>query len=61
MSVEKKKYRFLFVEAFTLPSNSRFMPPRPGLSEGQRLMNYETIKHLLEDVEWDKHEGPLAS
>ena len=60
MSVEKKKYRFLFVEAFTLPTNSRFMPPRPGLSEGQRLMNYESIKHLLEDVEWDKHEGPLA-
>ncbi|MFH1488475.1 MAG: aspartate/glutamate racemase family protein, partial [Pseudomonadota bacterium] len=24
-----------------------------------RLMNYDSIKHLLEDVEWDLHEGPL--
>jgi Asp/Glu/hydantoin racemase len=60
MSNGKKKYRFLLIEAFSLPDNSRFRGPRRGLPKEQRLMNYESIKHLLEDVEWEYHEGPLA-
>jgi len=60
MSNGKKKYKFLLIEAFSLPDNSRFRGPRRGLPKEQRLMNYESIKHLLEDVEWEYHEGPLA-
>jgi Asp/Glu/hydantoin racemase len=60
MSDEKKKYRFLFVPAFRMPSNSRFMPPREGLTKEQRLMNHNNLSHLLVDVEWDMHEGALA-
>jgi hypothetical protein len=37
------------------------MPNRAGLPKEQRLMNYNNIDHLLEDVEWDLHEGALAS
>jgi allantoin racemase len=59
MSEEGKKYRFLLISAFKMPSDSRFLKPRTGTKE-QRLMNYQNVKHLLEDVEWDQHEGPLA-
>jgi allantoin racemase len=59
MSEEKKKYRFLLISAFKMPANSRFLKPRTGSKE-ERLMNYKNIKPLLEDVEWDQHEGPLA-
>jgi len=59
MSEEKKKYRFLLISAFKMPADSRFLKPRTGSKE-ERLMNYKTIKPLLEDVEWDQHEGPLA-
>jgi len=60
MPEQTKKYRFFFVSAFSMPSNSRFMPPRPGLSKEEWMMNYDNIKHLLDDVEWDYHPGPLA-
>lgn len=58
-----KKYRFLLVPAFRLPSDSRFMDTwhRMDLSKEQRLgANYNNIKHLLEDVEWNFHEGAVA-
>ena len=54
MSEENKKYRFLLIQAFTLPSRPK------GLPKEQALMNYDNFKHLLEDVEWDYHDGPLA-
>lgn len=59
MAEEKKKYRFLFVPAFRMPSDSRFLPQRAGLSKEERMMNYKNIKHLLDDIEWDMHEGVL--
>ncbi len=63
MAEEKKKYRFLFIQPFQLPTGSRFADKyhAAGLSKEQRLrMNYINIKHLLEDVEWDFHGGPTA-
>lgn len=61
MSEEKKKYRFLLIRAFMLPSNSEFMPTRADQPYEQRLINFnKSIEHLLENVEWDLHEGPRA-
>ena len=57
---KEKRFRFLFIPAFRMPENSRFMPRPAGLPKEKRMMNYENIKHLLEDVEWDLHEGALA-
>lgn len=63
MSKEEKRYRFLLIPPFRLPVDSRYAPLGPmrtDLPKEERLMNYENVKHLLEDVEWDLHEGPLA-
>ncbi len=65
MSNGKKDYRFLIIRAFTLPSNGRFKakaaPHLPAeLPKEQRMRFYENVKHLLIDVDWDLHEGPLA-
>lgn len=49
-----KKYRFLLIRAWTVPSRPKGQPKEEG------LQNYDKIKHLLEDVEWDLHDGPLA-
>ena len=57
---EEKKYRFLFIPAFRMPENSRFMPQHADHPKEKRLMNYENIKNLLEDVEWDLQKGALA-
>jgi allantoin racemase len=56
-----RKYRFLLIPAFRLPENSRFVKPRPGLPKEKKLMNYEQVKPLLEDVDWDLHEGALTT
>lgn len=47
---------------FHLPKDSphRTLLPADDLPKEQRLMNYENVKHLLEDVEWDLSPGPLA-
>ena len=63
MAEEKKKYRFLFIQPFQLPADSRFADKYhvPGLSKEDRMrMNYLNIRHLLQDVEWDFHGGPPA-
>lgn len=54
MPEEKKKYRFLLIHAFTMPSRPKGRPKK------QALRYYDNVKHLLEDIEWDLHEGPLA-
>ena len=64
MPTEEKKVRFLLIQAFKLPMNSKFrhmMPAGTDLPKEQRLSNYQNIKHMLEDVEWDLHDGVLAS
>ncbi len=60
MAAAEKPYRFFFSQAFHLPEDSPYLHrPVSGTKEA-RLMNYENVKHLLEDVEWDLHPGPLA-
>jgi allantoin racemase len=62
-AAERKKYRFLFIQPFQLPRGSRYADKYHSdvLTKEQRLrMNYLNIGHLLEDVEWDLHGGPMA-
>ena len=57
------KSRFLFIQPFQLPRASRYADPYHSdvLTKEQRLrMEYLNIRHLLEDVEWDFHGGPVA-
>ena len=58
MSIKKEKYRFLLIRPFTLPSEVK--SGRADLPKEQRLMDYDNVKHLLDDVDWDLHEGPLV-
>jgi allantoin racemase len=59
--VTQSKYRFCLIDAFRLSDESTAMPNnRPGLRKEQRLMNYDRVKHLLKDVEWDLNRGPQA-
>ncbi len=61
MPAEIKKFRFLLIHAFRLPKTAKcFTLPVDGPKETM-LMNYDSIKPLLEDVEWDIHPGPLAT
>src|SRR3990172_8800224 len=63
MAAENKKYRFLFMQPFELSAGGRFAEKYHSaeLPKEQRLrMNYLNIGHLLEDVEWDFHGGPIA-
>jgi allantoin racemase len=60
-STSTKKYRFFLVNAFSLPKDSPYLHrPVEGPKE-TRLMNYQNVKHLLEDVEWDLHPGAVAT
>lgn len=54
----QKRYNLLFIPAFKVTENSQFMQTRKGVPKDYRLMNYDSYKHLLEDVNWDLHEGP---
>jgi Asp/Glu/hydantoin racemase len=54
------KYRFLLIQAFHLPETSPYLHrPVQGAKEA-RLMNFESVQPLLEDVEWELDPGPLA-
>ncbi len=54
------KYRFLLIQAFHLPEGSPHLHRPVTGSKDKLLMNYDNVKHLLDDVEWDLHPGPLA-
>jgi len=57
------RYRFLFIQPFQLPRHSRYADKYHSdeLTREQRMrMNHLNIRHLLEDVEWDFHGGPVA-
>lgn len=57
----EKKYRFLLLNAFSVPAKSPHAHrPMEGPKE-TRLMNYDNVKHLLADVEWDLHNGAVAT
>ena len=61
MSEAKKKYRFLMIQAFDLPVGSKYLHRQTEGPKESRLMNHETLTHLLADVEWDLHRGPLTT
>jgi Asp/Glu/hydantoin racemase len=62
-----KKFRFFLIAPFHLPPTSRFLPlgkDKATISDKpkeQQLFNYANVAHLLADVDWDFHPGPLAS
>ena len=56
-----KRYRFLLVQAFHLPKESQYLHRAVEGTKESMLMNYETVKPLLDDVEWELHRGPLAT
>ena len=58
-----KKYRFLLMMPFHLPPDSPYTSVQSShdLPKEKKLMNYNNVKHLLEDVDWDLSPGPLAS
>ena len=60
MPDQAKKFRFLLIQAFHLPQTSSYLHRTFEGPKETRLMNYDNLKHLLEDVEWDLHRGPLA-
>lgn len=54
------KYRFLLINAFSLPEGSPYLHrPVTGPKE-KRLMNFADVSHLLDDVDWEVHPGPMA-
>ena len=61
MSNDKNRYRFLLIEAFHLKASAKhstrnFLGPKE-----QTLMNYQTLKPLLDTIEWERDPGPEAS
>jgi allantoin racemase len=62
MAPGEKKFRFFIMKPFSLPRDSKYISPQKTVgAKEERLKDYNNVKHLLEDVEWDLHEGPLAS
>jgi len=63
MAQAKKKYRFLLMLPFHLPNDSPYTSVQISEDSPKEklLMNYNNVKHLLEDVDWDLSLGPLAS
>ncbi|HEX6441687.1 MAG TPA: aspartate/glutamate racemase family protein [Stellaceae bacterium] len=60
MNDDDKKFRFLLVQAFSLPETSAYqLRPFQGAKE-ERLMNYPEVAPLLADVGWDLHPGAPA-
>lgn len=59
----ESKYRFLFISAFCLPEDSPYHGPkrREGEPKEDRLQNYQNVKHLLDDVEWDMDPGAVVT
>jgi allantoin racemase len=56
-----KRYRFLLIQAFHLPRESQYLHRAVDGPKETMLMNYDTVKPLLDDVEWALHPGPLAT
>ena len=49
------------IQAFDLPAGSKYLHrPTEGPQES-RLMNHETLEHLLADVDSELPRGPLAT
>ena len=57
----KSKYQFLLLNAFSVPADSPYAHRTMDGPKEERLMNYNQIKHHLYDVDWDLHNGAVAS
>ena len=61
MTAQPSKYRFLFINAFSLaPGNDFQMRSFSGPKETQ-IYNYEDLKPFLADIDWDLHPGAPAT
>jgi len=65
MPNQERKYRFLLIQPFHLSEDSPYKsaPIRGNdvdMPKEERLPGYDRLKHLLEDVDWEIHVGPLA-
>ena len=56
----KMEYRFLFIQPFHLSLTSSYTLRIVEEGKEARLVNYNEVKHLLENVQWDLNPGPLA-
>ena len=61
MENRNKRYQFLLVQPFYVPDDSRFYDRKLCKTKEENLMNYEMVKHHLQDVEWEFNRGTLAS
>ena len=53
MTLNASKPRLLLIQPFQLPHSSRYgLRPTDGTKE-TRMVNYNEVKHLLDDVQWD--------
>lgn len=57
-----KKYRFIFIQPFRIPTDSPYLTWTVEGKKEEMLMNYHNLNlgRFLEDVDWDFHPGPLA-
>ena len=60
MAEARSRYRFLLMQAFSLPPDSPNQYRPAGGPKEQALMNYPALAHLLADVDWDLHPGAVA-
>lgn len=61
MTARPSPYRFLLINAFSLPPGSGFqMRPAEGPKE-VRLYNHADVAPVLAGVDWDLHDGALAT
>jgi len=59
-----KKYRFALINAFVLPKDSPYIDEHHVPAEGpkeKRIMNFDNVRHVLDDVEWDFNPGAAAT
>jgi len=57
MTPASSRYRFLLVNAFSLPPGSPYLHRRVDGPKEKLLVNYDMVKHLLDDVDWELHPG----
>ncbi|HEX5328233.1 MAG TPA: hypothetical protein VFW75_16310, partial [Acetobacteraceae bacterium] len=54
------RFRFLLIQPYSQPANSAYQVQPTSGSAKPVPMNHDAIAHLLADVDWDLHPGPLA-
>ena len=52
--------RLLLIQPYSFPQDSPLYVPPRHTSREARLINFEDYGHLLSDVDWDVHPGPIG-